>query len=46
MGIAMLIQSCVTLTKTVRDVHESSRLMNRIEDAKAERLLMEVSKTA
>jgi hypothetical protein len=45
-GIAMLIQSCVTLTKTVRDVHESSRLVNRIEDAKAERLLMEVSKTA
>jgi hypothetical protein len=27
-------------------VHESSRLVNRIEDAKAERLLMEVSKTA
>jgi hypothetical protein len=46
MGIVMLIQSCVTLTKTVRDVHESSRLVNRIEDAKAERLLMEVSKTA
>ena len=43
MGIVMLVQSCVTLTKTVRDVHESSRLVNRIEDAKAERLLMEVS---
>jgi hypothetical protein len=46
MGIVMLIQSCVTLTKTVRDVHESSRLVNRIEDAKAERLLMEVTKAA
>ncbi|QOG18553.1 MULTISPECIES: YiaA/YiaB family inner membrane protein [Bradyrhizobium] len=46
MGIVMLIQTCVTLTKTVRDNHESSRLMNRIEDAKAERLLMEVSKAA
>jgi hypothetical protein len=34
----------VTLTKTVRDVHESKRLMNRIEDAKAERLLMEIGK--
>ena len=44
MGIAMLVQTCVTLTKTVRDVHESSKLVNRIEDAKAERLLMEVSK--
>jgi len=46
MGIVMLIQSCVTLTKTVRDVHESSRFVNRIEDAKAERLLMEVSKAS
>jgi len=46
MGIVMLIQSCVTLTKTIRDTHESGRMMNRIEDAKAERLLMEVSKAA
>ena len=44
MGILMLVQCCVTLTKTVRDMHESSRMVNRIEDAKAERLLMEVSK--
>jgi hypothetical protein len=42
----MLVQTCITLTKTVRDVHESSKLVNRIEDAKAERLLMEVSKAA
>ena len=40
MGIVMLIQSCVTVTKTIRDVHESGKLVNRIEDAKAERLLM------
>jgi hypothetical protein len=46
MGIVMLVQTCVTLTKTVRDVHESGRLVNRIEDAKAERLLMEVNKAA
>jgi hypothetical protein len=46
MGIVMLIQSCVTLTKTIRDMHESGRMVNRIEDAKAERLLMEVSKAA
>jgi len=44
MGIVMLVQTCVTLTKTVRDVHESSKFVNRIEDAKAERLLMEVSR--
>jgi hypothetical protein len=46
MGIVMLIQSCVTLTKTVRDMHESSRLVNRIEDAKAERILMDFNKAA
>ena len=46
MGIVMLVQSCVTLVKTVRDMHESGKLVNRIEDAKAERLLMEVSKAA
>jgi len=46
MGIVMLVQTCITLTKTVRDVHESGKLVNRIEDAKAERLLMEVSKAA
>jgi hypothetical protein len=40
MGVAMIIQSCITMTKTIRDVHESSKLVNRIEDAKAERLLM------
>jgi len=46
MGIIMLIQSCITMTKTIRDVHESGKLVNRIEDAKAERLLMEVERSA
>jgi hypothetical protein len=40
MGFVMLVQTCVTMTKTIRDVHEGSKLVNRIEDAKAERLLM------
>ena len=44
MGVAMLVQSCITMTKTIRDVHESKRLMNRIEDAKTERLLMEIDR--
>jgi hypothetical protein len=30
----------------MRDMHENDRLVNRLEDAKAERLLMEVSKAA
>ena len=40
MGAALLVQSCITMTKTLRDVHESGKLVNRIEDARAERLLM------
>jgi len=44
MGIAMLVQSCITVTKTVRDVQERGRLVNRIEDAKTERLLMEIDR--
>jgi hypothetical protein len=30
----------------VRDMHESGKLVNRIEDARAERILMEASKAA
>lgn len=44
MGVVMLIQSCITATKTMRDVHEGRRMVNRIEDAKTERLLMSVGK--
>ena len=40
MGAALLIQSAITMTKTLRDVHEGGKLVNRLEDAKAERLLM------
>ena len=43
-GAALLVQSCITMTKTLRDVHESSRFVNRIEDARAERLLMEIER--
>ena len=44
MGVVMLIQSCITLTKTIRDNDEAGKLMSRIEDAKTERLLMDVAK--
>lgn len=43
-GVFML-GSSFTLAKTVRDEHEAKRFANRIEDAKAERLLMEVGRT-
>ena len=41
MGTIFLVGSSITLTKTMRDQHESGKLINRIEDAKAERLLKE-----
>jgi hypothetical protein len=44
MGVVMLIQSCMTLTKTIRDNDEAGKLVNRIEDAKTERLLLDVVK--
>lgn len=44
MAAMMLVQSCITMTKTVRDMHEAARLVNRIEDARTERLLMDVGK--
>jgi hypothetical protein len=46
MGALMLTQSCITLTKTLRDNVEAEKLVNRIEDARTERLLMEVGKPA
>ena len=46
MGFLMLIQSCITMTKTMRDQHESGKLVNRIEDAKTERILMDYNKAA
>jgi len=44
MGVLLLVQACITVTKTVRDQHETKRLVNRIEDAKTERLLMEIER--
>ena len=44
MGIMLLVQSSIALTKTIRDYQEALRLVNRIEDAKTERLLMDVAK--
>jgi hypothetical protein len=44
MGVIMLVQSCVSVTKTARDMHEAGKLVNRIEEAKTERLLMDIGK--
>jgi hypothetical protein len=39
MGVAMLVQSAFTLSKTIRDLHETNRMINRIEEARTEKLL-------
>ncbi len=44
MASVFMLGATFTLAKTVRDEHESKRFANRIEDAKAERLLMEVGR--
>ena len=44
MATLMIIQSAITVTKTMRDNEESGKLINKIEDAKTEKLLMEVNR--
>jgi hypothetical protein len=46
MGIAMLLSSSISVTKTIRDVQESGRLLTKIEDAKTEQLLMRMDRAA
>jgi hypothetical protein len=43
MASVLLIQACITLTKTLRDDHEGKRLINRLDHAKTEKLLSDVS---
>ncbi len=42
MGIVFITVSCFSLAKTLRDQHEQRKLVNRITEAKTERLLSEV----
>ncbi|UBF23677.1 hypothetical protein K9N68_18060 [Kovacikia minuta CCNUW1] len=41
MGLMFSIGSTISLSKTVRDMHESSKFLNRIDEAKLEKLLAE-----
>lgn len=45
MASLMLVHSSVSLTKTLRDREENLRLHNRIEDAKTEKLLIDIGKS-
>lgn len=42
-GMVLLIQSAINVTKTLRDNYEGDRLINRLEDAKTEKLIRDVS---
>ena len=44
MSYIFTIGATFTLAKTVRDEHENKKLSSRIEDARAEKLLMEVGR--
>ncbi|MBK8455717.1 MAG: hypothetical protein IPL47_00240 [Phyllobacteriaceae bacterium] len=44
MAAIMLVHTSITITKTLRDVEESNRMINKLEDAKTEKLLMDIHK--
>lgn len=41
MGLLFTVNSCFALAKTLRDDHEATRLISRLDDAKAEKILRE-----
>lgn len=41
MGMIFLVGSCFALAKTIRDDHEMAKLINRITNAKTEKILKE-----
>ena len=44
MAALMLVHTTVSLTKTMRDAEESGKMINKIEDARTEKLLMEIGR--
>lgn len=44
MAAIMLVHTSITITKALRDAEESKRLVTKLEDAKAEKLLMDVNR--
>lgn len=45
MAAIMLVHTAITVTKTLRDNQESGKLINKIEDAKTEKLLMDINRS-
>ncbi len=44
MSAIMLVHTSITITKTLRDAEEANRFINKLEDAKTEKLLMDVNR--
>jgi hypothetical protein len=44
MSAIMLVHTSITITKTLRDEIEAERFINRVEDAKAEKLLTDINR--
>jgi hypothetical protein len=45
MAAIMLVHTSISITKTLRDIDESKRMINKLEDAKTEKLLMDIHKS-
>ncbi|KAM3102067.1 hypothetical protein ACKFKF_05905 [Phormidesmis sp. 146-12] len=41
MGVLFTVGSTFSLSKTTRDIHESKRLISRVDEAKLEKILAE-----
>ena len=44
MSALMLVHTSISITKTLRDAEEAKRFINKIEDAKTEKLLMDIDR--
>ncbi|MDL2409465.1 YiaA/YiaB family inner membrane protein [Rhizobium calliandrae] len=44
MGILMLVQTTVNVTKTIRDNTEADKLIRKVEDARTEKLLVKFNR--
>ncbi len=44
MGLVFMVSSTISVSKTLRDKHEFDRIINRVEEAKTEKILNEYGK--
>lgn len=45
MSAIMLVHTSITITKSLRDREESKKFINKLEEAKTEKILMDVNRT-